>query len=123
MAVIGKAFGVRRPLNESQNRFAEFLAAVGAGHGLEEFLTTEALHLAEDFLDRAPIGDGLLEPIILLLRQSDTNGFAFDFAGPGVASAPSSRSAVLHITFADPAHLGQLSAETGVLLLAGGGCF
>ena len=124
MAVtLGRPSGSEGPLNESKNRFAEFLAAFGAGHGLEEFLTAEALHLAEDLLDRAPIGDGLLEPIILLLRQSDTNGFAFDFAGPGVASAPSSRSPILHITFADPAHLGHLSSETGVFLLAGGGCF
>jgi hypothetical protein len=49
-------------LNQSENRFAEFLAAFGTGHGLEELLPAEALHLAEGLLDRAPIGNGLLEP-------------------------------------------------------------
>jgi len=108
-------------LSQSENDLAEFLAAFGTGHGLKEFFPAETLHLAEDFLDRAPIGNGLLEPLILLLGQSDTNGLAFDFTGPGIASAPGSRSPVLHLALADPADVSQLSAEAGVLLLAGGG--
>ena len=61
MAVtLGRPSGSEGPLNESKNRFAEFLAAFGAGHGLKEFLATETLHLAEDFLDRAPIGNACL---------------------------------------------------------------
>ena len=121
VVTLGRPSGSEGPLNESKNRFAEFLAAFGTGHGLKEFLATETLHLAEDFLDRAPIGNGLLEPLILLFGQSHTNGLAFDFTGPGIASAPGSRSPVLHIAFADPADVSQLSAETGVFLLAGGG--
>ena len=101
------------------------LAALGAGHRFKEFLPAEPLHLTQDLLDAAPIGDGLLEPLILLLGQSDTHRLAFDFAGPRIARAPGARSPVLHIAFADPADVGQLRAEAGVLLLAGsgGGCF
>ena len=110
-----------RALNESENEFAEFFAAFGTGHGLEEFFPAEALHLAEGFLDGAPVGDGLLEPLILLLGQSDTNGLALNFAGPGIARAPGSRSPVLHVAFADPADVGQLRAQASVFLLAGSG--
>ena len=122
---LGVRLGSEGPLNESENRFAEFLAALGTRQGFEELLTAQALHLAKGFLDGAPIGNGMLEPFILLLGQSDTNGLAFDFAGPGITGATGSRSPILHIAFADPADVGQLSAEAGVFLLAGGrgGCF
>ena len=87
---------------------------------MEEFLTAQALHLAKGFLDGAPIGNGLLEPFELVLGQSDTNGLAFDFAGPGITSPTGAGSPILHIAFTDPADVGQLSAEAGVFLLAGG---
>ena len=54
-------------LNQSQNLLAEFLSALGTGDRVKEFLPAEVLHLAEDFLDGPPIGDGLLQPLILFL--------------------------------------------------------
>ena len=102
--------GAASVLNQSQHLFAEFLSAQGTGYRVKEFLAAEALHLAEDFLDRAPIGNGLLEPLVLLLGQGDADGLAFDFAGPGITSSTGSRSPVLHITFADPAEVDQLRA-------------
>ena len=59
--------GCDRTLGNSQHGFAEFLAAFGPGHRGEEFLAAEALHLAKDVLERAPIGYGLLEPDIPLV--------------------------------------------------------
>src|ERR1022692_1510600 len=55
------------------------------------------------------------EPLILLFRQSYADGFTFDFARPLIAGAAGPRSAVLHVTFADPAGLRQAAAELGVL--------
>jgi hypothetical protein len=54
-------------LNQSQNLFAELLSALGTGYRGKELLPAEALHLAEDYLEGSPIGDGLLKPVILLL--------------------------------------------------------
>ena len=54
-------------LNESPNCFAESLAAFWLGQGGEELLPAEALHLAESFLEPAPIRNGVLQPLILLL--------------------------------------------------------
>lgn len=54
-------------LDQPQNGFAQALAAFWMGQGGEEFLAAQALHLAKDVLERAPIGNGLLEPLILLL--------------------------------------------------------
>ena len=107
-------------LNESEHCSAEFLAALGARQRLEEFLPAQPLHLAKGFLDAAPIGNGLLEPLVLFLGQGNTNGLAFDFAGPGITSATGSGSPILDIAFTDPAEAGQLRGEAGVFLLAGG---
>jgi len=106
-------------LNESQHLFAESFAAVWIGQGCEELLTAEALHLAESFLERAPISNRFFQPLVLLLGQGDANGLAFDFACPRITSAPGSRSPSLNIAFADPPGVGQLSPEPGVLPLAG----
>jgi hypothetical protein len=106
------------PSNESWNFFAESLAAFWIGQGFEELLTAEALHLAERFLDSAPISNRLLKPLVLLLGQGDANGLSFDFACPRITSAPGSRSPILNIAFANPPSVGQLSSESGVFLLA-----
>ena len=111
-------FCAEAELNESENFFAESLAALWIGQGFKELLAAEALHLAEGFLNRAPIYNRLLKPLILLLGQSDANGLSFDFAGPRITGTPGSRSSILNIALADPPGLGQLSLEL-VLLLAG----
>jgi hypothetical protein len=77
------------------------------------------LHLAQCLLDVTPIGNGLLEPFILLLGQGDTNRLAFDFAGPGITRTAPAGSAVLDRAFADPAGLGQWRAQAGICVLAG----
>jgi hypothetical protein len=106
-------------LHKSQNLFAELLAAFGIGQAVEEFLPAEALHLAESFLDSAPISNRLLKPLILLLGQGDANRLAFDLACPGIASASGTWSPILHVSFTNPAGLGQLRLKPGVFLLAG----
>ena len=108
-----------RSLNESENFFAESLAAFWIGQSFEELLTAEALHLAESLLNSAPIGNRLLKPLILLLGQSNANGLSFDFACPRITGTPGSWSSILNIALADPPGLGQLSLEPGVFLLAG----
>jgi len=108
-------------LHQPENLFAELLAALWIGERGEELLPAEALHLAESFLDRAPISNRLLKPLILLLGQSDANGLGFDFAGPGIRGAPSSQAPSLNIAFANPPGVGQSSSKPGVFLLAGGG--
>ncbi len=107
------------PLPESENAFAEFLAPCGARHTCKEFLSAEPLHLAEDLLNPAPISNRLLQPLILLLGQGDTNRLAFDFAGPGITRTAAAGSPVLDIALTDPAGVGQLSTEAGILPLAG----
>src|SRR5437867_11093075 len=89
------------------------------GQSFEELLTAEALHLAEGFLNSAPIGNRLLKPLILLLGQSDANGLSLDFACPWITGTSGSWSSILNIALADPSGLGQLSLEPGVFLLAG----
>ena len=106
-------------LDKSQNSFAESFAAFGIGQGFKEFLPAEALHLSQNLLDGAPVGNGCFEPLILFLGQCDTNRLAFDFACPGIASTPGTGSSILHIAFTDPARLGQLRLEAGVFLAAG----
>ena len=108
-------------LNQAQDFLAQSLAPFGIGQGGKEFLPGQALHPVEDFLNRAPIRDSLLEPLILFFGQGDANGFAFDLAGPGVTSPASTQTSVLDIAFADPAGEGQLRLQMGVLPLAGGG--
>ena len=106
------------PLNESQDFFVELLAPFWIGQGFEELLAAEALQLAESFLDRAPISNRLLKPLILLLGQRDANGLAIDLASPWITRAAPCSSAILDIAFANPARVCQLSAKAGVLLLA-----
>ena len=60
----------------------------------------------KDFLDFAPIFDGLLERHILFLRQGDGDRLGFDFAGPLVTRAAGTGSPVLDVTVAEPAHFG-----------------
>ena len=55
------------------------------------------MHLAEDFLDLAPVGNGLLKPLILVLGQGDTNGLTLDFAGPGISRTAPAGAPVLDI--------------------------
>ena len=86
---------------------------------MKEFLPAEALHLSESFLDCAPINNRLFKPEILLLGQGDANGFAFDFAGPGITRTAPDGASVLDRAFTNPAGVGQLSAEAGILLLTG----
>ena len=109
----------RRQLDETQSFFTESLAAFWMGQSFEELLPAEALHLAEGFLNRAPIGNRLLKPLILLLGQSDANGLSFDFACPRITGPPGSWSSILNIALADPPGLGQLGLEPGILLLTG----
>ena len=106
-------------LNESEYRLAESLAAFGSGHRGEEFFPAQLLHPAQGPLNRPPIGNGLLEPVVLLLGQRHTHGLAFDFAGPRIAGASRPRSAILDVAFTDPADVRQLFAQPGVLDLAG----
>ena len=75
------------------------------------------MHLAQSFLKRAPIGNRLLEPLILLLGQGDANGLAFDFARPRITGTPGSRPPSLNVAFANPLGPGQLRPESGILLL------
>ena len=79
------------------------------GQGGEELLPAEALHLAESFLESAPISNRLLKPLVLLLGQGDANGLGFDFAGPRITSAPGSRAPSLNIAFANPPRVSQLT--------------
>jgi hypothetical protein len=118
---LGTTLYAEARLDEAQNFFPESLAASWIGQSFEELLTAEALHLAEGFLNRAPICNRLLKPLILLLGQSDANGLSFDFACPRITGTPGSWSSILNIALADPPGLGQLSLEPGVFLLAGRG--
>src|ERR1017187_6229743 len=107
------------PLTDSENFFAELLAAFGIGQGFEELRPAETLHLAENFLEPAPISNRVFKPLILFLGQGDANGLPFDFAGPRITSAPGSWSPGLNIAFANPPGVGQLRPKPGVFLLAG----
>jgi len=80
------------------------------------------LHLAEDFLELAPVLDGGFEFGVLFGGECHGNGFAFLFAGPLVTGAAGAGTSVLDAAVADPADGGQLALELGVL--AGEGrCF
>ena len=74
----------------------------------------------ESALEGAPVGNGLLEPLVLFFGQSDTNGLAFDFAGPRITRTAPGGAAVLDGAFTNPAGIGQLSTEAGIFFLAGG---
>jgi hypothetical protein len=63
------ASGAANVLKQSQDLFGEFLSALRTGYRVKEFLPAEALHLAERFLEGPPIGDGLLQPLILLAAR------------------------------------------------------
>ena len=99
---LGIALRAEAQLNQSENLFAESLAAFWIGQGFKELLTAQALHLAESFLDSTPVGNGLLQPLILLFGQGDANGLSFDFACPGITSAPGPRPSILNIALANP---------------------
>ena len=77
------------------------------------------MHLAEDFLELAPVLDGFFEFRVLLGGESHGYGFAFLFAGPLVAGATGTGAAVLDAAVADPADGGQLALEAGVVAQEG----
>src|SRR5438067_588681 len=70
----------------------------------KEHLARETLHLFEGLLYLAPVGNGLAQPLILFSGQGDTDSLCSAFAGPLIARTTRTRTAVLHIAFADPAH-------------------
>jgi hypothetical protein len=51
------------------------------GHGFKQNLTGKALHFFEGLLHLTPIGDGLVEPLILFPREGHADGFAPHLAG------------------------------------------
>lgn len=86
-------------------------------YGFKQDPPAQLLHFSQGPLELAPLSDGALEPLKLLLGQRHTDGFAFDLASPLVTGAAGARSAVLDVAFADPAGLSQALAQASVLSL------
>ena len=72
------------------------------------------MHLSDDLLQLALVGDGLLEPVILLLGQGDRHGLGVDFAGPDIPAALLAGPAFKDAALAEAAQLGELSPELAV---------
>src|SRR6202041_2610495 len=81
---------------------------------LKDYLTAECLHALKYFLGFFPVHDGGLECLILLLGQRDRHGFTFHFAGPLIARASRTRTAILHVALTDPAEAAQAGLQPRV---------
>src|ERR1035437_7242953 len=69
-------------LSNAEDFLAEAFASRRTGYRREKDGAPELLHGFERGLHGAPVGDGGGEPLVLLLRQRDTDRLALHFAGP-----------------------------------------
>src|ERR1035437_8735633 len=97
-------------LSNAEDFLAEAFASRRTGYRREKDGAAELLHGFERGLHGAPVGEGGGEPLVLLLRQRDTDRLALHFAGPLVARTARPGPAVLDEAFTDPAGLGQTRA-------------